>query len=238
MESSIIQIHVILYHNTFNISLCVQTLWINKLYKVKHRDLAVKRRKVTVPPSHLIPLLLSHFHLFKHTAYQWQLVINLLGGGRSVDGGQTNWSPSCWAILSLPQKLCQAVDWQTQWDERSVHVKQQVSDFVEEQWKRWQYRVSLWSTAAQWSAPLLHNQSRSSSLFGVCLEFLCPLLLSCWPALTLTNKHLLLRTWSLYGVYLVFVWFPTEFMRLHHKHHEKCCAQYNMWRDVNNRTQC
>ena len=80
-----------------------------------------------------------------------------------------------------------------------VHMKQLVSDFVEEQWKQ--------------SFCLVTAASGSEGWFVSCLSF-CVLLHS---VLTLTNKHssLVISTWSVHKVYLVFVWFAPEFMKLH-----------------------
>ena len=91
---------------------------------------------------------------------------------------------------------------------------EQVSDFVEEQWKQ---TVKTQSFSLVWTRE--RNSVKSCSIIRrlVCneQEFLWPPPL--WPALTLTNKHSsqVVRTWSVHYVYLVFVWFTPEFMRLH-----------------------
>ena len=59
-----------------------------------------------------------------------------------------------------------------------VHVKQPLSDFVEEQRKQWKHRVSLWS----------HDQSRSCSRFVSSWSF-CVLLHSDLLSLSLINTH-------------------------------------------------
>ena len=113
-----------------------------------------------------------------------------------------------------------------------VHVKQPVSDFVEEQWKQWKHRVSLVS-AAQWS-------EQKMQVVGTELDFLFPPPLG--PALTLINKHFinsyqdLISTWS----NLEFVRFSPEFIGLHlnimkNDSWSTFCAQTNTvlcWTDI------
>ena len=88
----------------------------------------------------------------------------------------------------------------TQWDQSSFMWRSRSVTLL----KNSENRVSL-VTAASWSQQKLQ-------LVCTELEFLCPPPL--WPALTWTNKHSSLRTWSVHEV-TVFVWFTPEFMRLH-----------------------
>ena len=113
-------------------------------------------------------------------------------------------------------------EWHTHGDNRSVNMKQPVSDTVE---------TNTENTQSLSGPQLLNDQSRSCSWFEPCWSFLCPPPLSCWPAFTLTTKHssLVIRTWSVHE-YLVFVWFAPEFVSLNLKLMKNLlCALSTTW---------